>query len=395
MSSRVLVAGVGMGPFTTWSNVEGHSRAPEHAVREALADAAMSYDQVQQAFAGYVYDDTGAGQAALYRLGQTGIPIVNVNNSCATGATVLWMARQAILTEAADCVIAVGFEHLRPRTQPSQFSGESATLHQLIAAAERLQDWDHSRPAAPQFFGRAGRQYAERYNARVETFASVAVKARLHAKLNPHAMFRDPVTVDQVMASDQVWGPLTRMQCCVPAFGATAVVLVGERFARTHDVSTSVSIKAQVLRSDSRSTFVAGDMLALVGYDTTRAAAHEVYESSGVTPEDLQVVELHDNFTTNELISYESLGLTPEGTAEKFIADGDNTYGGRVVTNPSGGLLSRGHPAGATGLAQCAELTWQLRGQAGSRQVDGARLALQHSIGLGGATVVTLYERSG
>ncbi|MBC7730075.1 MAG: lipid-transfer protein, partial [Microbacteriaceae bacterium] len=135
------------------------------------------------------------------------------------------------------------------------------------------------------------------------------------------------------------------------------------------------------------------DMRKLVGPDMAPAAAAKVYEAAGIGPEDVDVVELHDCFTANELITYEALGLTPEGTAEKFILDGDNTYGGRVVTNPSGGLLSKGHPLGATGLAQCAELTWQLRGQADQRQVDGARLALQHNLGLGGACVVTLYQR--
>jgi acetyl-CoA acetyltransferase len=146
------------------------------------------------------------------------------------------------------------------------------------------------------------------------------------------------------------------------------------------------------MSTDLTSTFDSNDMIKVVGYDMAQAAADEVYEASGVAPEDIRVVELHDCFTTNELLSYESLRLTPEGTAEKFILDGDNTYGGRVVTNPSGGLLSKGHPLGATGLAQCAELVWQLRGEAGPRQVDDVNLALQHNIGLGGAAVVTLYE---
>ena len=149
------------------------------------------------------------------------------------------------------------------------------------------------------------------------------------------------------------------------------------------------------MTTDLPSTFDEHDMMKLVGYDLSAAAAAQVYESAGAGPEDIEVVELHDCFTTNELISYEALGLTPEGTAEKFILDGDNTYGGKVVINPSGGLLSKGHPLGATGLAQCAELVWQLRGQAGARQVDGVKLALQHNIGLGGAAVVTLYERMG
>jgi acetyl-CoA acetyltransferase len=155
-----------------------------------------------------------------------------------------------------------------------------------------------------------------------------------------------------------------------------------------------VVIAAQAMTTDTPSTFESLDMRKLVGYDMTAAAAGQVYEDAGIGPEELDVVELHDCFTANELITYEALGLTPEGTAERFIVEGENTYGGRVVTNPSGGLLSKGHPLGATGLAQCAELVWQLRGRAEQRQVEGARLALQHNLGLGGACVVTLYQRS-
>jgi sterol carrier protein 2 len=148
------------------------------------------------------------------------------------------------------------------------------------------------------------------------------------------------------------------------------------------------------MTSDTPGTFDSGDMMRVVGYDMTREAARQVYEASGYGPEDIGVAELHDCFTSNELISYEALGFTPEGTGEKFVLDGDNTYGGKVVTNPSGGLLSKGHPLGATGLAQCAELAWQLRGQADARQVEDVRTALQHNIGLGGACVVTLYENA-
>jgi acetyl-CoA acyltransferase len=170
-------------------------------------------------------------------------------------------------------------------------------------------------------------------------------------------------------------------------------VIASEEFARKHGLRTDVAIGAQAMTTDTPASFD-GDLTRLVGYDMAKAAAGQVYEASGVDPSDIRVVELHDCFTTNELISYEALGLTPEGTAERFVLDGDNTYGGKVVTNPSGGLLSKGHPLGATGLAQCAELVWQLRGQADARQVEGARLALQHNIGLGGAAVVTLYERT-
>lgn len=198
--------------------------------------------------------------------------------------------------------------------------------------------------------------------------------------------------MEEVLGSPHVCGVLTRLQCCPPTCGAAAAVLCSEEFARRNGMRADVAIKAQALTTDTPQTFD-GQFANLVGSHMAKAAATQVYEQSGVDPYDIPVVELHDCFTVNELLSYEALGLTPEGTAEKFIADGDNTYGGRVVTNPSGGLLSKGHPLGATGLAQCAELTWQLRGEAGARQVDGANLALQHNVGLGGAAVVTLYER--
>ena len=169
--------------------------------------------------------------------------------------------------------------------------------------------------------------------------------------------------------------------------------MCSEEFAKKHGLDTRVRMVSQARTTDFDSTFAERSMIKVVGYDMAKEAADKVYEAAGIGPDDVDVVELHDCFTTNEVISYEALGLTPEGTAEKFILDGQNTYGGKVVTNPSGGLLSKGHPLGATGLAQCAELTWQLRGEAGKRQVDGARIALQHNIGLGGAAVVTLYAR--
>jgi acetyl-CoA acetyltransferase len=183
------------------------------------------------------------------------------------------------------------------------------------------------------------------------------------------------------------------MMACPPTCGAAAAVVVSERFARRASLRADVRIRAQAMTTDAPSTFETHSMMRLVGYDMTQAAAKEVFEAAGVAPGDIDACELHDCFAHNELISYEALGLCPEGGAEAFVEAGDNTYGGRVVTNPSGGLLSKGHPLGATGLAQCHELVTQLRGACGPRQIEGARLALQHNLGLGGACVVTLYER--
>jgi acetyl-CoA acetyltransferase len=394
MSRRVAVAGVGMIPFTTPRNSEPYPVMAEAAAQKALADAGIEYTQVQQGYVGYVYGDSTSGQAALYGLGQTGIPILNVNNNCSTGSSALFLARQAIETGAADCVIALGFEQMMRGALGSMWSDRPSPFTRFDDKTKALQGWDEQAPMAAQYFGGAGAAYADKYGIDPKVFAQIAVKARKHAANNPYAVFRDPVTVEEVLASPQIFGPLTRLQCCPPTCGAAAAVLCSEHFADANGLDRSVVIRAQAMTTDFASTF-SGDMMTVVGYDMAKAAADQVYEAAGVGPEDIRVVELHDCFTTNELLTYEVLGLTPEGTAEKFIADGDNTYGGRVVTNPSGGLLSKGHPLGATGLAQCAELVWQLRGQAEARQVDGVTLALQHNIGLGGAAVVTLYEKMG
>ena len=392
MSKRVVVAGVGMIPFKTPNNAEPYGAMGEQAARKALADAGVDYTSVQQAYVGYVYGDSTSGQAALYGLGQSGIPIVNVNNNCSTGSTALFLARQAIETGAAECVIALGFEQMQRGALGSMWSDRPNAFDRFNDSTKALQGWDADAPFAAQYFGGAGTAYANKYGMDPKVFAQIAVKARKHAANNPYAVFRDPITVEEVLESPRIFGPLTRLQCCPPTCGAAAAILCTEQFAAAHGLDDSVVIKAQAMTTDFPSTF-SGDMLRIVGYDMAKAAADQVYEAAGVGPEDIRVVELHDCFTTNELLTYEGLGFTPEGTAEKFIADGNNTYGGQVVTNPSGGLLSKGHPLGATGLAQCAELVWQLRGQAAGRQVEGVNLALQHNIGLGGAAVVTLYEK--
>jgi acetyl-CoA acetyltransferase len=394
MGRRVLVAGVGMVPFATPSKSESYDLMGEKAAKAALSDADVSYTDVQQAYAGFVYGDSTCGQAALYRLGQTGIPVINVNNNCSTGSSALFLARQAVESGAVDCALALGFEQMQRGALTLHWPDRPSPIATFDEVAQEVQEVTDA-PFAAQFFGGAGTTYADRYGTKPETFAAISVKSRRHAAHNPYAVFRDPLTVEEVLASPHIYGPLTRLQCCPPTCGAAAALLVSDDFARSHGISAEVAIKAQAMTTDFASTFAERDMVKLVGYDMSKAAADQVYEASGVAPDDIRVVELHDCFTTNELLSYEALGLTPAGTAEKFIADGDNTYGGKVVTNPSGGLLSKGHPLGATGLAQCAELVWQLRGQAEGRQVDDVSVALQHNIGLGGAAVVTLYEKVG
>ena len=394
MGSKVLVAGVGMIPFAKPGASAPYNEMGAAAGRLALEDAGIDYADVQQAYAGYVYGDSTAGQRAIYPLGLTGIPVVNVNNNCSTGSTALFLARQAIESGAADCVLALGFEQMKPGALGAVFDDRPSPFEMFDKVTEDLIDAKEI-PLALRYFGGAGLAHMQKYGTKLETFAKVRAKASRHAVNNPLAIFRNEVTTEEVMASPAVWqGVMTRLMACPPTCGAAAALLVSEAFADRHGLAKAVWIAAQAMTTDTPSTFETHDMMRVVGYDMARAAARQVYDVAGIGPGDVDVVELHDCFAQNELITYEALGLCAEGDAERFVDAGDNTYGGRVVTNPSGGLLSKGHPLGATGLAQCAELVWQLRGQAGARQVPSARLALQHNLGLGGACVVTLYQRA-
>ena len=393
MSRDVFVAGVGMIPFTKPGANEPYPQMAAKATHAALADAGIGYEQVQQAYVGYVYGDSTAGQRAVYEVGMTGIPVVNVNNNCSTGSTALFLARQAVASGAAECVLALGFEHMSPgalgavfKDRPSPFDRFDEATQELVGQSEI--------PLALRYFGGAGLAHMEQYGTQLSTFAKIRAKASRHAKNNPLALFRKVVSEEEVMNSPMLWpGVMTRLMACPPTCGSAAAIICAEAFAKAHDLDRRVRIRAQAMTTDRPVTFEARDMREVVGFSMARDAASQVYEAAGIGPEDVDVVELHDCFAQNELVSYEALGLCPVGGAEKFVVDGDNTYGGKVVTNPSGGLLSKGHPLGATGLAQCYELTHQLRGTAEQRQVEGARLALQHNLGLGGACVVTLYER--
>ncbi len=392
MNQKVIVTGVGMIPFVKPGTNAPYDAMGAQATRLALADAGVAYESIQQAYVGYVYGDSTSGQKALYEVGLTGIPIVNVNNNCSTGSTALFLARQAIASGAADCVLVLGFEQMSPGALTSMYQDRPTPFDRFDAITNELVQVENV-PFALRYFGGAGLSHMNKYGTKLETFARIRAKASRHAEHNPLALFRKVVNTEDVMASPMIWpGVMTRLMACPPTCGAAAAVLVSERYAQQHGLRTDVAIIAQAMTTDFASTFDSNDMMRVVGFDMTAQAAKQVYEASGLGPEDIDVVELHDCFAHNELITYEALGLCPIGGAEKFINDGDNTYGGRVVTNPSGGLLSKGHPLGATGLAQCYELTQQLRGNAGARAVDNARVALQHNLGLGGACVVTMYQ---
>lgn len=392
MTRDVFVAGVGMIPFAKPGASASYDVMGAEASRAALQDAGLDYAKVQQVYAGYVYGDSCSGQRAVYAVGMSGVPVFNVNNNCSTGSTALFLARQAVASGSVDCALAVGFEQMKPGALGSIFEDRPTPFDRFEQEADALLQVEGV-PLALRYFGGAGLAHMQQYGTSLRTFASIRAKASRHAVNNPLALFRQVLTEDEVLNAPAMWpGVMTRLMACPPTCGGAAAIVCSEAFAQRHDLDRSVRIRAQAMTTDFPSTFEAHDMRQVVGVDMTLEAARQVYEAAGIGPEDVQVVELHDCFAHNELLTYEALGLCPDGGAEKFVQDGDNTYGGRHVTNPSGGLLSKGHPLGATGLAQCTELVQQLRGTAERRQVTGARLALQHNLGLGGACVVTLYE---
>ncbi len=393
MSNRVFVIGVGMTKFEKPGSREwDYPDMAREAGERALADAGISYDLVEHAIVGYVYGDSTCGQRALYELGMSGIPCINVNNNCSTGSSALYTARNYVKGGIADCVLALGFEKMEKGSLKGHFNDREAPMKPMISdmwsRRERVQA-----PLAPQMFGNAGREYMERYGVTAEHFAKIAEKNHRHSVNNPYSQFRDEYTLEDILNSPMIYDPLTKLQCCPTSDGGGAAILASERFVNQHSLwDQAIEIAGQAMTTDTRDTFDGSDM-SIVGYHFAKAAADKVYAESGLGPEDVQVIELHDCFSANELVTYQALGLCKEGGAGELIDSGATTYGGQWVINPSGGLISKGHPLGATGLAQCAELTWQLRGTADARQVDGVKAALQHNIGLGGAAVVTMYTK--
>lgn len=394
LKKKVFVIGVGMTKFEKpgrRDNFDYPDMAKE-SVTKALQDANISYNDVKAACVGYVYGDSTCGQRALYGVGLTGCPIYNVNNNCSTGSTALLMAKQIIETGSADCTLALGFEKMERGSLMSKFLDRTNPMDKHLEIMSDVAGMNDS-PFTAQLFGNAGLEHMKKYGTKPEHFAKIAYKNHLHSINNPYSQFQDKYTLEQVMNSPKVFGPLTKLQCCPTSDGSAAVVLANEDFVRKHKLeSQAVEIVAMEMTTDPATTFTEKSCIKLVGYDMTKNAAEKVFTQTPYKPTDVDVVELHDCFSINELLTYEALGLCPPGQGGKLVDAGDNTYGGKYVVNPSGGLISKGHPLGATGLAQCAELCWQLRGLAGKRQVPKAKLALQQNIGLGGAVVVALYR---
>src|SRR6185436_2995808 len=335
---------------------------------KALEDAGISFDQIEQACVGYVYGDSCAGQRAVYELGITGVPIYNVNNNCSTGSTALFMAKQFIEGGLADCTMALGFEKMEKGSLGVKFQDRTNPMDKHFGEMVQLRGFANA-PGAPQFFGNAGIEHMEKYGTTAEQCAKIGQKNHKHSVNNPYSQFRDEYSLQDILSAPTVYGPLTKLQCCPTSDGSGAAILASEDFVKKHGLEKqAVEIVGQAMTSDFESTLSERSCIKLIGSDMTRKAAEKVYEQSGLGPENVDVIELHDCFSANELITYEGLGLCPEGKGGSLIDDGAVTYGGKWVVNPSGGLISKGHPLGATGLAQCAELNWQLRGLSEKRQ---------------------------
>ncbi|MFD8421566.1 lipid-transfer protein [Streptomyces sp. NPDC059466] len=393
---KAYVAGVGMTRFEKPETREWQywDMAKEAGTR-ALRDAGVAYSDVRQVPVGHCFQASTAGQRAAYELGLTGVPVYNVNNNCATGASALMLARQFVEGGISDCVLALGFEKMKRGAlgggaDGGDFATSPVARHYGIMAARH--GFEMSPPTA-QIFGDAAREHMERYGTTEAQLAAVGAKNHRHSAHNPYAQFQDVYGVDEVLASRAVHRPLTKLQCSPTSDGAAAAVVVSERFVEERGLGgRAVEIVAQAMTTDTEESFASGSCIDVVGQPMSREAARQVYERAGLGIQDVDVVELHDCFSINELLTYEALGMCGEGESGKLVESGATTYGGRWVVNPSGGLISKGHPLGATGIAQVAELVWQLRGEAGERQVAGARVGLAHNIGLGGAAVVTLLR---
>jgi acetyl-CoA acetyltransferase len=393
---KTYVIGVGMTKFDKPGTKEGdYPDWAKEAGTKALEDAGIPYESVQQAFAGYCYGDSTYGQRAIYGLGLTGIPVVNVNNNCSTGSSALFLARQALKGGIVDCALAVGFEKMERGSLGMKYTDRTSAMDKHMMRMFELREPETS-PFAPQMFGNAGRDHMDKYGSQPEHYAWIGWKNHKHSVNNPYAQFQTEYSLQEIKDAKMIHEPLTKLQCSPTSDGAAAAVLASERFVDEHDLwDRAIEIAGQAMVTDLPSTFdESADCIKIVGYDMSRDAARQAYEEAQLGPEDIHVIELHDCFSANELITYEALGLAEQGHGHELVDAQATTFGGSgPVVNPSGGLISKGHPLGATGLAQCSELTWQLRGHADARQVDGASAALQHNIGLGGAAVVTVYTR--
>jgi benzoylsuccinyl-CoA thiolase BbsB subunit len=364
--SEVFVVGAGMTNFGPQPAIEVHELA-RLAVWEAIQSSGVDPRGVEAAFAGHAYQGQCFAQKALMKIGVSGIPMVNVENACASGSTALYSAHSLVASGQADIVVALGAEKL---TRPGGGFLPIVT-DDLESSMGRVM---------PSAFAMMAQMHRKNYGTTLEQMAMVAVKNRRNGALNPRCHFKDEITIADVLASPSIADPLTRLSCCPISDGAAAVILAGDRVARQL-TAKPISIRSCVLVSGTRTPYGVVDDKS----EMSTRAARLAYEKSGIPPEDVDVCELHDPFTIAELIHYEDLGFCRQGESGKFIEAGHANIDGKVAVSPSGGLMSKGHPLGATGIAQICEIFWQLRGEAGPRQVRGAKVGLAHTVG-GGVT---------
>ena len=372
---RVGIAGVGIVPFDKYEDelVEDIARP---AVIAALKDARFDRSRIEAAFVSHLYQGEVLGQRILKGLRFPEITVTNIENACAGGSSAVREAWLSIKTGQHDVVLVIGAEKM------------GRGLINFVSPDVELALGN----TAPAQYALAAQRHMHEFGTTPAAFAKIGVKSRYHASLNPNARFRDTLTLDEVLTSRPIADPITLYQCCRNGSGAAALVLA------TEDICAERSgAKVWIESSGLASIMADKEQRDLTSFGATRAAAAMAYEDAGIGAEDIDIVELHDAFTTGELLHYEGLGLCAKGGGEQLVSDGDTTLGGKVPVNVSGGLLSKSHPLGATGVAQFCELTWQLRGEAEGRQVEGARTALAHSQGgtglEAGATCVTVLTR--
>ena len=375
----VAIVGVGMIKFGRFPEKE-LSELGAQACLLALKDAGMTMKDIETLVSGNLLESNATvGQRIMKEIGQTGIPVLNVANACATGSTAFREAYMAVASGAYDIALAVGSEQMGKMGLLGTGGGRGRISPEGIVGSGLM----------PAVFGQAGVEHMNKYGTTAEQFAKVAVKNHKHSVHNPYAQYQKDMSLEEVINARMVAWPHTLYMCCPTGDGAAAAILTTMEKAKQY-TTTPIKVGASVLTSDP---WTERDLTMMDINTLTRNAAKEAYETAGIGPDDLDVIELHDCFATAELLHYENLGLCAEGEAGRMIDEGETTIGGRIPVAPSGGLLSKGHPLGATGVANICEIVWHLRGEAGDRQVEGAKVGLAHVIGLGSACTIQILQR--
>ena len=377
--SDVYILGVDMIKFGRFPDRSVPNIGAEAALM-ALDDAGLTIEDMEALYCGNLGQSSGmVGQRILQEIGQTGIPVVNCANACATGATAFREAWTSIKAGLYDVVLAVGVEQMGKGLLGGTGAGKGIPKEGLLGSG-----------TMPAVFAEAGMEHARQYGTTFEQFAKISVKNHHHSTMNPKAMYQIETPLDDVMNAEMISYPNTKLMCSVNVDGSAAAVLVSEKKAKELGMERAVKVRASIIASDP---YQERDLVMPDVNTCTRKAAKEAYEMAGVGPEDIDLVELHDCFATAEMLHYENLGLCKDGEAGRMIDEGEVELGGKVPVNVSGGLLSKGHPLGATGIANIYEVSTHLRGEAGERQVEGAKLGLTHVIGLGSACGIHILEK--